>query len=266
MSTLSYLSIAALVGLLPVTIQSFRPQTERRMLFWCSLAVAVAGCAALTIVTFSTGWRTGFSPALWATITATLVIFVAVSAFCREGHKLASGLLPYLIVLGTLAVIWQNQAERPFLTSAPTIWVLLHIGFSLATYAVLTLAAIAGLSALIQERSLKTKRETILTAAFPTLSASEALEARLLGYSAAILVVGLLTGMTIHYLQTGSLFDISHKALLSILTLVIVVVLLIARKVSGLRGQKAARLALLAYLMLTLAYPGVKFVTDILLV
>jgi ABC-type uncharacterized transport system permease subunit len=54
--------------------------------------------------------------------------------------------------------------------------------------------------------------------------------------------------------------------LLSILTLVIVVVLLIARKVSGLRGQKAARLALLAYLMLTLAYPGVKFVTDILLV
>ena len=265
MSTLSYLSIAALVGLLPVTIQSFRPQTERRMLFWCSLAVAVAGCAALTIVTFSTGWRTGFAPALWATITTTLVIFVPVSAFCREGHKLASGLLPYLIVLGILAVIWQNQPERP-LTSAPTIWVLLHIGFSLATYAVLTLAAIAGLSALIQERSLKTKRETILTAAFPTLSASEALEARLLGYSAAILVVGLLTGMTIHYLQTGSLFDISHKALLSILTLVIVVVLLIARKVSGLRGQKAARLALLAYLMLTLAYPGVKFVTDILLV
>jgi ABC-type uncharacterized transport system permease subunit len=265
MSMLSYLSISALIALLPVTVQAFRPQTERRILFWCFLAVAVAGCTALTISTFSAGWRTGFAPALWATITATLIIFVPVSAFCREGHKLASGLLPYLIVLGVLAIIWQNQPERPFLSSAPTVWVLLHIGFSLTTYAVLTLAAIAGLSAFIQERSLKTKQQTILTSAFPTLSASEALEARLLGYSAAILIVGLLTGMTIHYLQSGSIFEISHKALLSVLTLLIVLVLLIARKVSGLRGQKAARLALLAYLMLTLAYPGVKFVTDILL-
>ena len=33
----------------------------------------------------------------------------------------------------------------------------------------------------------------------------------------------------------------------------------------GLRGQSAARLILLAYLLLTLAYLGVKFVTDVLI-
>jgi ABC-type uncharacterized transport system permease subunit len=41
--------------------------------------------------------------------------------------------------------------------------------------------------------------------------------------------------------------------------------LLILHHYSGLRGRRAARLVLLAYLLLTLAYPGVKFVTDILL-
>ena len=31
------------------------------------------------------------------------------------------------------------------------------------------------------------------------------------------------------------------------------------------RGRRAARIVLLAYLLLTLAYPGVKFVTDVIL-
>lgn len=266
MSTISYLSISALAAMLPVTVYAFRSGNNRNFLFWCFLAVAIAGAGALTFVTFSGGWRTGFAPALWATITATLIIYTPIAAFYRDGWKLASGLLPYLIILGVLAVIWENQPEKPFLTSAPTTWVLLHIGFSLTTYALLTLAAISGFAAFVQERSLKTKRHTVLNTAFPTLAASEILESRLLQYSAAVLVVGLLTGMTIHFLQTGNLFEFSHKVILSVVTLVIVLILLIAQKVSGLRGQKAARLALLAYLMLTLAYPGVKFVTDILMV
>jgi ABC-type uncharacterized transport system permease subunit len=41
--------------------------------------------------------------------------------------------------------------------------------------------------------------------------------------------------------------------------------LLIARYSRGIRGRQAARLALLAYLLLALAYPGVKFVTDVVL-
>jgi ABC-type uncharacterized transport system permease subunit len=40
---------------------------------------------------------------------------------------------------------------------------------------------------------------------------------------------------------------------------------LLARHIYGIRGKRVARLALLAYLLLTLAYPGVKFVTDVLM-
>jgi ABC-type uncharacterized transport system permease subunit len=45
----------------------------------------------------------------------------------------------------------------------------------------------------------------------------------------------------------------------------VIAALLAARRISGLRGRKVARWALIAYLLLTLAYPGVKFVTDVLM-
>jgi ABC-type uncharacterized transport system permease subunit len=53
--------------------------------------------------------------------------------------------------------------------------------------------------------------------------------------------------------------------LLSLLTLVLVIGLLAAHQRSGLRGRRAARLVLVAYILLSLAYLGVKFVTDVLI-
>ena len=53
--------------------------------------------------------------------------------------------------------------------------------------------------------------------------------------------------------------------MLSFLTFLVIVVLLFAHGRTGLRGRRASRLILLAYLLLTLAYPGVKFVTDVLM-
>ena len=79
------------------------------------------------------------------------------------------------------------------------------------TYALLTLAALAGFSAFVQERSLKTKKYTFLNSAFPTLASSENLESRLLELSAFVLTIGLVTGITDQFLQTGSFFHLTHK-------------------------------------------------------
>src|SRR5438552_975627 len=45
----------------------------------------------------------------------------------------------------------------------------------------------------------------------------------------------------------------------------LVIALLIAHQRFGLRGRRAARLVLVAYILLSLAYLGVKFVTDVLI-
>ena len=88
---------------------------------------------------------------------------------------------------------------------------------------------------------------------------------RLLAASATVLAVGILSGMATQYLETGAVLAFTHKIAFTILTFAVLVALLWAHYRTGLRGRRAARWVLLAWLLLTLAYPGVKFVTDVLL-
>ena len=83
--------------------------------------------------------------------------------------------------------------------------------------------------------------------------------------SAIVLGCGLVSGMASQYFVDGSLFPFDHKAVLSLIALAVIIVLLVVHRRTGIRGRRAARIVLLAYLLLTLAYPGVKFVTDVLL-
>jgi ABC-type uncharacterized transport system permease subunit len=65
--------------------------------------------------------------------------------------------------------------------------------------------------------------------------------------------------------ETGHLLKLDHKTVLTVAAFVVIGGLLFAHFKSGLRGRKAARVVLLAYLLLTLGYPGVKLVTDVLM-
>jgi ABC-type uncharacterized transport system permease subunit len=262
---MTLLSVSALIALIPAAVLPFRGGTQRDTRFWLLLGVALAGPLLWVMLAFGSGWRTGLTPALWLTVTTILAVFGLIALVSREGFRLSALLFPYLILLGLIATAAVGQSGQPLGDAAPAGWVYLHIAFSLATYAILSLAAIAGVSTFLQDRALKNKKATTLTRALPTLSAGETLELRLLGLTACILVVGLLTGMAVQYFDTGDLLVMNHKTILSLATFAIVVVLLGVRWQTGLRGRKAARLVLLAYLLLTLAYPGVKFVTDVLI-
>jgi ABC-type uncharacterized transport system permease subunit len=66
-------------------------------------------------------------------------------------------------------------------------------------------------------------------------------------------------------METGALPVLSHKVLLSLLAFVVLVVLLVTHRLTGMRGRRAARWVLAGYLLLTLGYSGVKFVKDVLL-
>ncbi len=258
------LSISALVALVPAALLPYRREPGRDLMFWLLLAVAVAGPLLWVWTAFLPGWRTGLAAALWATVLGTLVLFAAAAAVTREGWRLAALLIPYLIVLGALATIWLDSPERPLETAAPAAWIQFHIAFSVATYAVLTLAAVAGLAGFLQDRALRTKRSNALVGRMPSIADAEMLQVRLLGLCAAVMAAGLLTGMTIQYFNSGDLLVFDHKTLFSLATFAVIVGLLVAHRRSGVRGRRAARLVLLAYLLLTLAYPGVKFVTDVL--
>ncbi len=263
-------SLTALFALVPASVVTFartgtRTAGGRDTVFWAVMALAVAGPTLWAMAQLGGTWRTGLSITLWVSIAACMVLFTGLSATTRTAWRLAPLLLPYLLLVGVFATLTIEGPEPTLLGSAPTVWIDLHIAVSVVTYALLTLAAVAALAAFLQERALKAKRPTLLTRLLPSMADSEALQVRLLIASEVVLGLGLVTGMTVLYFEQGALLRLDHKTLLSVAAFFVIGSLLIAHALTGIRGRRGARFVLLAFLLLTLAYPGVKFVTGILI-
>jgi ABC-type uncharacterized transport system permease subunit len=267
MSTSFVLSLSALAALVPA---AFAPAMPRRgeggqgAIFWALLAVAAAGPVALVAVQQGAAWRTGVAAALWLAIAVTMVLFVVLAAVQPVARRLAPLLLGYLFVLGALATLWLNEPERPLTGLAPAGWLQAHILVSVLAYGLLTLAAVAGAAVVVQERALKAKRPTAFTRTLPAVAEGETLQERLLAASAVVLAIAVVTGAALSWRETGVLLQLDHKTVLVLATLVVIVALLWLHFRQGLSGRRAARYILVAYLLLTLGYPGVKFVTDVL--
>jgi len=264
-STSLVLNLAALASLLPAALVRWRREDARDGVFFVALTLAAIGPLAWAASQLGGAWRTGFATSLWITIAATMVLFVFLAAATRHAWRLAALLLPYLFLLGMLATIWQRAPAAPIPENLPAGWLDAHIGFAVATYGLLTLAAVAGAAVFLQERALKAKHPTRLTRLLPAVADSESLEIGLLYAAEAVLALGVLSGIGTQYLSGAGGLALDNKTLFSVAAFGVIAVLLLARRISGLRGRRAARWALIAYLLLTLAYPGVKFVTDVIL-
>ena len=262
---LTLLRLAALISLVPAALTLFRKPAKRDTVFWSTLVVAFAGTMALVVVRQSDGWSTGISSALWLTIVACLLFFLILSAATHEAWRLTPLLMPYLIVLAVLATVWDQAPGRPLNPTAPLAWIGTHIVVSVATYGLITLSAVAALAAWLQGRALKAKIYSPFAKLLPSLTDSESLMMRLLTISEVVLAAGLMTGVATYYMETGRFLLIDHKTLFTASVFVVVGVLLLAHARWGVRGRAAVQAILLAYLLLTLGYPGVKFVTDIIL-
>ncbi|WP_029008159.1 cytochrome C assembly family protein [Azospirillum halopraeferens] len=261
-------SLSALVALLPASLFPYRTlgiPGRRTVAFWGALGLAVLGPAVAAAVHVGGEWHTGLSTTLWVTIAVCMAIFAVLCAATANAWRLAPLLLPYLVLVGALATLSQGTADPTLRGSAPAVWIELHIAVSVMTYALLTLAAVASLAAFLQERALKAKRPTPLTRFLPPAAVSERFQVRLLAASEVVLGFGLLTGMAVLYYQYGTFLRLDHKTLFSLATFVVIGCLLLVHVRTGMRGRSAARMALIAYLLLTLAYPGVKFVSDVLM-
>ena len=265
MTQTTWLAVSALLALVPASLLPFRAAPRRDAVYWLLLAVATVGPIVWLAAVFAPGWRTGLSPALIVTLAATLLIFAGLAVSTREAWRLTPLLLPYLLLVGIIAAIWQHQPERPVMATAPSAWIEFHILVSIIAYGLLTVGAVAGLAVFLQERALKSKRRGPLNRMLPSVADSEEMQVRLLAASAVVLAVGILSGMVTEYFETGTVLSFTHKIAFTILTFCVLVGLVWAHYRTGMRGRRAARGVLLAWLLLTLAYPGVKFVTDVLL-
>jgi len=256
--------VLVLISLAPATLLAVRGRLQGAA-FIASLVLAVLGPVAWAAYQTGPGWQTGFSAALWVTIAVTMGLYAVLALFNQPLCRLAPLLLPYLMVLGAVALFWGQAPSQPLSGGAPSPWLAVHIGVSVLTYALLTLSATAAVAVFLRERALKRKVAGGFSRHLPSVADGEHLELRLLAAAELVLLLGVVTGMANEYLSSGTVLRLDHKTLLVVAAFVVIGVLLIAHQATGVRGRRAARVVLVGYMLVTLAYPGVKFVTDVLM-
>jgi ABC-type uncharacterized transport system permease subunit len=254
-------SVAATLVLLAGTMAGLRRPLSRDARFWGLIAASFAGTAAAAAASLAaTGF--GMTAALWLTAATVVVAFAALAAMRSTSVRLSALLFPYLAVLGLAGIAFGGAPGEAAETSA---WGLVHAVIALFANALVTVAAVAALAVVIQERALKARRRSVLAGILPGAAESEGIQGVLLGLAAAALALGVATGTALQLEETGRILVFNHKTVLTLAALLLIAGLALADFRSGLGGRKLARGILVSWLILTLGFLGVIFVKQIIL-
>ena len=263
------IGMVSALSILPVGAYTLRADAAKNRLYWLLLISSAIVLSGFIIYRLQLGWQRGLADTLFVCVAVTFVIYTAANHWFRESWRLAVLLAPYLFIICLLALLAYEpevQISRHFsIVEALDGWTIVHIVSAVTAYATITLAAVAAVSVLVQERLLKAKRESKWSRRLPPVADSEHIEIMSLFVSEAILTVGIVSGMALQVASSGSLLTLDHKTLLTVIAFLLVGLLLIARMLMGIRGRSAARYVLISYLLITLGYPGVKWVSNILI-
>ncbi|MDA0997885.1 MAG: cytochrome c biogenesis protein CcsA [Proteobacteria bacterium] len=265
MSEQFFPGVAALVSILPAVAFTWVKGGSRGYVFWTVLTVACIGPATAVFGRLGGEWQADFATSLWVTATASMALFMVLAATVDNVWRLAPLQSAVVLTLGIMATVWQHVPMLPVHVGIGDGWLALHIGLAVITYALVTIAAEAALAAFVQERALKAKQKPVLDGVLPPVTACDGMVVRMLAWSEVILGLGIVTGTALNIAGDGRAVHLDHKTIFTLAAFVTIGAVLYAAARHGLRGRRAARAALLAYLLLTLGYPGVKFVTDIVL-
>lgn len=176
-------------------------------------------------------------------LCAFLIAALFLVAFWRyREESLAVFVFPLVFVMTGVAAVqtpigtWTSTAERDT-------WLVIHIVLVLLGYAALLLTAIASLLYLVQERQLKRKRSIALLERLPPLGVLDALISKSLGFGFVLITVGVVTGATWAYIDTGETGLADPRMTAAGITWLFCLILVMLRVTAGWRGRKAAVMA-----------------------
>ena len=192
-----------------------------------------------------------------------LAIIGLLAAFQPTLRGISAGLLflgAIAVALGAIAIVIIGLGD-----SSPDMITLSwqmrsHILISLISYGLLYVGAIIAVMTMVQEKRLRDSKLSALSSIFAPLETSESLLFKITAVGFTGLAVTIISGLTF----VDNLFaqPLVHKTALSFLALFIFGALLIGRIFAGWRGGRAIKLYLSGFILLFVAYFGLRFVLE----
>ncbi len=155
----------------------------------------------------------------------------------------AVALFPLVFLMTLVAALEQPVASWPNV-GVRDAWLIVHIVLVLAGYAALLLTAVASVFYLIQERRLKSKRNSTLLEKLPPLATLDNLISVSMGLGFVLLTLGIVFAITWAFVESGTRWIGDPAIQLSFLTWLLCLVMIFLRASAGWRGRKAALMAL----------------------
>ena len=196
--------------------------------------VAIVEAAVENQTWFPAGFANSVS--LCAFLTGTVFL---VTWFRYRAESLAILFFPIVFVMTTVAALrmplgsWTSTAARGT-------WLVVHIALVLLGYASLLLTALASVLYLFQERQLKRKKAIALLERLPPLGTLDTLISNSLGLGFVLLTLGVVTGATWAYIDSGGTGIRDPRVTSAVVTGIFCFLTLFLRVSAGWRGRKAA--------------------------
>lgn len=229
----------------------------------------LAGLAYLITMILGKGWQPNLLATLFTAIASQAFLLSLFAYFDQRFYRLSPLFLPYGLLLISLALILDGHGvARDGPNLSLEIWVTLHILGSLVGYGLVALAGLASLAVLIQRRQLKSTSSrpfSLLIDCLPSLVEAHLLQQILIWCAAWLLALSIISGTAIRFYHEGAFWHADHKSLLSIIGFILALTIAFLGRIRGAYGASLSRIALLLFLVLTLAWPGVKLVKDVIL-
>ena len=166
--------------------------------------------------------------------------------------------MPYSLVLVVLALLSSFSVVRhdeTVMTHGG--WITVHMLSAIVGYGVLSWASLAALACLLRARVLAGRKSLqSFLAALPSIREAERMEHQLLMVSVILMVMAMVSG----FVAFSSSQTAWMKILLFFLAFALAVMLLLMRLYAGVAGVRAARVLLVSWFCLSLAWIGVTFV------
>jgi len=137
-----------------------------------------------------------------------------------------------------------------------------HLLISMLAYTLLTLAALHAVMHLYLTQRLKAKRLGPLLSALPSLIEIERHMFAQIHASIWLLGIAILSGLVWQWVAFANFALLTHKVLLAIFAWAVLLTLLLRRRQGSWNSRKSSKMVIAAYILLLLAYFGVRLIQS----